>query len=322
MLALTLLNLICLSRGAIQFLVLGDWGMGNDQQMSVSKEMQAYATLTNSSFVINVGDNFYKDNDAQGNRQGGVTNLSDPLWISYFENVYNNSLKNTTFYSILGNHDYMGNITAQLLYGSINDTRWYLPTRNYTVQMNISKLVSVTFIYFDTSPFITEYYINPENQWMADNLQTQNSTEQYIWLEDTLNKTTTEWVIVIGHHPILASKSTVATNSMAPIQKLLNKYGVQAYFCGHVHDLEHMQDDYLVDYFISGAGATGKIYEINADMRSKVQWQSDDAGFMSVTLTEDNMKSSFIDTNGTVLYEYVTSRKGPSSRRNLVATLP
>jgi len=209
----------------------------------------------------------------------------------------------------------MGNITAQLLYGTLNDTRWVMQNRNYTVSMNLSATVSVTFIFIDTTPFISSYYTSPENQWMSDNLQSQNSTIQLNWLEETLNKTKTEWIIVIGHHPILTSKVMSTSGSMAQIQPLLDKYHVQAYFCGHVHDLEHMQDDSMVDYFISGAGATGQLYDVNKDTRSYVQWQSDDAGFLAITLTEDNMKSSFINTNGTVIYQYVTPRDGGRKRK-------
>ena len=79
--------------------------MGNEQQKAVAKQMKTTAASQEVQFVVNVGDNFYKTTvDSKGNREGGITNLTDSLWQTYFEQVYNSTLKNLTFYSILGNH--------------------------------------------------------------------------------------------------------------------------------------------------------------------------------------------------------------------------
>jgi len=293
----------------VNFIVLGDWGMGNTQQLQVARAMETYGKVANASFVINVGDNFYKEQDATGNYQGGVTNLSDPLWKSYYENVYQGHLATIPFYSVLGNHDYLGNVSAQLLYGTTtNNTRWYMPSRNYSVQFPVNDKVNATIIFIDTTSLIQSYYTTPDNQNMADNLRTQNATQQLQWLEETLNNTKSGWKFVVGHHPILTASSINVTQDMAVIQPLLAKYGVQAYISGHVHSLEQLQDVNYVDYFISGAGAYGKIYPENEGMLSMVQFQSTEAGFMAVTMTGDTMKISFMGIYGKVLYQYTTKR--------------
>ena len=79
--------------------------MGNEQQRAVAKQMELTGSETRSKFVVNVGDNFYVfTKDAQGNEQGGVKNLTDPLWTNYFEEMYTGYLKEIPFYSVLGNH--------------------------------------------------------------------------------------------------------------------------------------------------------------------------------------------------------------------------
>eukprot|EP00959_Pyramimonas_sp_CCMP1952_P453123 9467729-Pyramimonas_sp.AAC.1 len=79
------------TQDAFSFLVLGDWGMGSDVQKSVAKAMNHRAKKARDAiFVLNVGDNFYKDTLSEsGEKQGGVDGLEDPLWRNYFENMYN-----------------------------------------------------------------------------------------------------------------------------------------------------------------------------------------------------------------------------------------
>ena len=97
--------------------------------------------------------------------------------------------------------DYMGNTSAQLLYHTL-DERWVLPQRYYTREMTISGNPLATLIFMDTSPFIQDYYDNPRNQWMKDQLALQDYQTQLTWLDTTLAAVTTKWKIVVGHHPI------------------------------------------------------------------------------------------------------------------------
>ena len=81
--------------------------MGNDQQHATAAQMKKVAADNLASFVVNVGDNFYKSKgflNGVEEEQGGVTSLTDPLWKLYFEDVYNGSLKEMKFLTVLGNH--------------------------------------------------------------------------------------------------------------------------------------------------------------------------------------------------------------------------
>lgn len=294
----------------LNFLVFGDWGMGNEQQKAVADQMEATSSAAESKFVVNVGDNFYVfTRDAQGNAQGGVKNLTDPLWQKYFEEMYSGYLKNIPFYSVLGNHDYMGNTSAQLMYHGLSP-RWVMPDRNYTARLTVdSKGTTALFVFLDTSPFIESYYTDPEDPWMKEQLAHQDYQKQLAWLDEVLSQSSDHWKLVIGHHPILSHAGVFlpgqVTQSMALIQPVLLRHHVPAYICGHVHKLEYLQQD-GVDYFISGAGATGKVYVDDSGMQQSVVWTSDDAGFMTVELNATQMISKYINTKGEVIYTVIT----------------
>jgi hypothetical protein len=88
------------------------------------------------------------------------------------------------------------------------------------------------------------------------------------------------------------------------LKPVLEKNNVQAYFCGHDHDLQHQQPKgSKVDYFVSGAGSE---LRPSASYEHTLFAQST-AGFALVAVTDDLMCLYFIDENGNIVYSY--SRK-------------
>ncbi len=83
----------------------GDWGWNSFNQTLTSYEMSVYAWIINAEFLIALGDNFYAD---------GVTGTDDTLWDTAFHDVYTAPSLNIPWYGILGNHDYHGNVQAQV----------------------------------------------------------------------------------------------------------------------------------------------------------------------------------------------------------------
>ena len=57
-----------------------------------------------------------------------------------------------------------------------------------------------------------------------------------------------------------------------------------------------------MDYFISGGGAFGKVYESDPEHMSKLSFLSNDAGFMVVDLDDDKMSATYINTKGERIY--------------------
>lgn len=58
--------------------------------------------------------------------------------------------------AILGNHDYEGSIPAYLAYK--NDSRWYMPARNYTY---VVKDADLTVVAMDTQRACPSYMSSP-----------------------------------------------------------------------------------------------------------------------------------------------------------------
>lgn len=77
----------------VSFLLVGDWGMANENQAMVAAQMAAYAANSSADFVIALGDNFYEN---------GVTSDTDSQWNSTFRNVYHHSALQIPWYAILG----------------------------------------------------------------------------------------------------------------------------------------------------------------------------------------------------------------------------
>src|SRR5580692_6262701 len=102
---------------SLDFVVIGDWGRrGRWHQREVATQMGRTAATLGSQFVISVGDNFYEN---------GVDSVTDPYWRTSFEQIYTDPALMTPWYITLGNHDYRGNVEAQLAYSGPTG-RWRL----------------------------------------------------------------------------------------------------------------------------------------------------------------------------------------------------
>ena len=138
------------------------------------------------------------------------------------------------------------------------------------------------------------------------------------WLNATLAGLTTKWRFVAGHHPITDENMPL----MAPS---LGAHGVQAYFAGHVHNLQHAVGTKgtpkPVQYFISGAGAFGSVAELEAAAAAAVgggrthlprsvalpgeaapEFEGAGPGCLALTLDGDMALATFILYNGSVAY--------------------
>ncbi|KAI7756509.1 hypothetical protein M8C21_014498 [Ambrosia artemisiifolia] len=92
--------------GSLDILVIGDWGRrGLYNQSHVAFQMGKVGEKIDADFIISTGDNFYED---------GLIDEEDPLFAESFTQVYTATSLQKQWYSVLGNHDYRGNVLAQL----------------------------------------------------------------------------------------------------------------------------------------------------------------------------------------------------------------
>lgn len=279
---------------SLNFLVLGDWGRNGEYfQKDVALQMSKAAATIDSQFVISVGDNFYPI---------GVQSTQDSQWKTSFEDIYYNFHLQTPWYIALGNHDYYGNIQAQIDYSKIS-RRWNLPSNYYSKTIKLNDGSKVLLVFIDTNPFINSYY-SKEND-VAEKVKKQDTIAQKNWLINTLQKAdaSIKWKIVIGHHPMYSGgkrKESQDTKDIeATFAPILDQYKVDAYLCGHEHDLQIIRPkDRLTTQFLSGAGS-----EIRpTGNREGTIFALSEGGFMTFSITPQLLVAQLVNAQGKVVF--------------------
>mmetsp|Transcript_3512 Transcript_3512/g.4725 ORF Transcript_3512/g.4725 Transcript_3512/m.4725 type:complete len:438 (+) Transcript_3512:232-1545(+) len=257
----------------IQFLSVGDWGLdlsphtdhddGSRDDWSVrtvkgiSHEMEKVASqFRDSSFVLNVGDNFY---------QYGIDDINDERWDTSFEDVFNGKrLSELTWYSTLGNHDWKGNLNYNLPDMNTHSTldhkgvmaqilrtfhhrnkRWCMPGFNYTILVNgrtpKSVGVRVRIVVFDSQSLVQ---VNPDKESGAyDHKYVPQKRKVIEWLRQALcsNVHSDEWLITVSHHFFYTVGNYYPPEERLPptmekeVLPILQECGVHAHFHGHDH---------------------------------------------------------------------------------------
>jgi len=277
----------------LPFLLLGDWGRrGEDHQSEVARAMASTASAIGSRFVISVGDNFYED---------GVRGLRDRHWRESFEDVYAAPALQTPWHVILGNHDYRGNVEAQLAY-SEESRRWNMPARYFTRSERLGDGSEAEFFFLDTSPFIRAY------RGSRTRIDDQDPAAQLAWLDAALGRSRAGWKIVIGHHPLytaLGGPGHDKPDLIEPIEPVLQRHRVPIYINGHDHSMQYVEMNGIA-YVTSGAGSA--TYETGPARR----WgfASGAHGFLAATLEPKTLALAFIAEDGKTLFSRSVPRSG------------
>jgi acid phosphatase len=272
------------AEGELPFLVVGDWGRyGGLKQRDIARQMGREAAAIGSRFVLSVGDNFYET---------GVASVDDPHFQASFEQVYDARSLQTPWYIALGNHDYKGNVEAQVAYSG-KSTRWHMPARYFTQSRMLPDGEALDLFFLDTCPFVARY------RGTDVRIEGQDSRAQLAWLEAALAKSTARWKLAVGHHPVFSGGRDHGSTPelIRDVKPLLERFGVHAYFFGHDHDLQHIVVN-GVSYIGCGAGSDSR-------PTSKIdgsRFAGDRPGFFSGRFSADALRFSFIDYSGETLY--------------------
>lgn len=298
----------------LNFLVVGDWGrQGLYNQSQVAIQMGRIGQQLGIDFVVSVGDNFYDK---------GLKDVDDPHFSASFTNVYTAPSLQTTWYTVLGNHDYMGDTVSQLSDHLVKrDPRWFC-RREFQLHLSLCKAVipgkscnaSVDMFFFDTTPFINEY-------WEANGTSTFNWTglapdrkeqrsSQLQNLARELAKSKAPWKVVFGHHTIRSighhGDLQELINLLLP---LLERHEVDVYINGHDHNLQHLKRaDSRIHFFTSGGGSKAFSGLRPYDEEAGVQFAFDGQGFLAVSMNATVVSFSFYDVFGDVLYSYTLEK--------------
>lgn len=223
---------------------IGDWGWSTPIRERVMERLREFGGSPSAAhrLILLLGDNFYPH---------GVMHTRDPRWQEDYE-------KNVGFYvrckvlALLGNHDYMGSIEAQISYSWWSST-WHMPHPYYIYSLT----PFVTVVMMDTcilAPLqtlqLTQLAVVESYEWAA------RQQLHFDWLKATLQRLRQEekFIIVCGHYPLFSGgphgDSPELVDRLLPIFK---QYGVCVYISGHEHNIQHIFRD-GVHCLISGTG--------------------------------------------------------------------
>jgi len=282
----------------LTFLTLGDFGSRTPLREANVKMMLEFTKQNKVDAVLSLGDNFYNY---------GVRSVHDPQWQDY-ENTFHPI--QCPFYAILGNHDYLGSIKAQIEYASFNtNTYWKLPFRYYDKTF-VSNGFSVHVFFLDTFTLCPhESRMNSIAMGMHhfDDLFGQKEWEQYRWLERNLEKSTSTWKIVVGHYPVFSNGHHGNTDDLVQdLFPILKKHKVDFYVCGHDHDLEFMRKD-DINFIVSGTGCSSN--PVSLSHQTIYASDSTTFGFHMMQFTKEFVRFGFITNQGTQMWYSIPKQK-------------
>ncbi|ESO83458.1 hypothetical protein LOTGIDRAFT_133469 [Lottia gigantea] len=278
----------------LTFFMLGDWGgqetfpYTSEVAATTADRMADLAMKLKPQFIVSLGDNFYDD---------GVVDVEDKRFQRTYEKVYDDPALNIPWYIIAGNHDWRGNVSAQIEY-SKRSHRWNFPFYFYPLSFTIPGTNdTVDILMIDTNILcLKEETQNMENVEGIDH--------QWEWLETNLKNSKAKYLLTIGHMPVYSvgwhGSSSCLIERFLP---LLEKYNVNAHIAGHDHSFQARTNDMNLDLIVCGMGSAIDNTLDNSNTVPegllKFHWGDEDTngGFCVANVTADGMTISFIQTD-------------------------
>ena len=278
------------------FYLVSDLGRnGYYEQKTIAELMGNLAEKIDIEFIVAAGDTHHFE---------GVASVGDPLWMTNYELVYSHPELMLEWFAVNGNHEYRGNTQAVLDYGK-KSRRWIVPSRYYSKVVEAGENEKALLVFIDTSPLIDKYREDTEKY---PDVGRQDMEEQLQWIEKTLASSAEKWKIVIGHHPVYADtpkEESERADMRKRLEPLLDRYGVDMYFCGHIHNFQHIQPaDSKVDYLVNTSGSLSrKVKTVEG-----TKFCNPEAGFTVVSMEDSKLSFYLMNGKGKILYEYSRTR--------------
>lgn len=212
---------------AFSFILYGD----NQTDFLTHRDIVTAFQRHSFDFIVSVGDVVQRGHSAD--------------WNTEFFNPLASVIKYKPIYAAIGNHE----LNARYFYD-------YYSTPDSSHENYFSFSYENCFFIFIDNP-INAY---PDKKFYTD---ISPGSPQYSWLVSQLaseSARTSDWLFVCGHVPCYnAAHPEPYPNTMKHLAPLFEKYGVDIYFAGHIHNY---QRGFVngVTYIISGGGG-GKLSE-------------------------------------------------------------
>lgn len=283
-------------RGEVTLMVANDLGRnGAYEQRPIAAAMGKVAEEMGPDAVMAIGDTFH---------YMGVQSVSDPLWYTNFELIYNHPELQVPWHPVLGNHEYRGNSQAVIDYSNIS-RRWEMPSRYYTkVYADSHDGTTVRLVFIDTAPLINKYRNDKVDYPDVCN---QDMDRQLAWLDSILGSAKEDWVIVAGHHPIYAETSkspSERTDLQKRVEPILKRHKVNLAIGGHVHNFQHIRHD-GIDYVVNSSGSQSR----KVKPLPETLFCSSEPGFSTIEANKTELLYKMRDKTGQVIYSFTLPKK-------------
>lgn len=271
----------------VNLLAMGDWGSGRADQHVVANRLADYVQASQRTFsgILLAGDNFYVQ----------LKGVDDPQWQTLFEKMYDPVRLAFPFYAALGNHDLEnGKMQVELDYAKANPkSRWKLPARWYEVDFPIDRpLVKVLML--DSNKHALS-----ESDW----------ARQLAWMKAELNTRNSQWLICCAHHPLFSNGDHGDNGELQRDWAPLFETGkVDAFVCGHDHDLQHLEVPGHRTSFLLVGGGGQRIRPMRVDQRGPFSRST--FGFAHMMFTPQRMVVRYVDANGQTVHLFERTLSG------------
>ncbi|MFN8670500.1 MAG: metallophosphoesterase [Candidatus Sericytochromatia bacterium] len=248
----------------VTFFVTGDTGKLSKAQYDVAKAIENKCKESGCDFGILLGDNIYEK---------GVSNVNDNQFIEKFEKPYKNL--DMKIYLTLGNHDYRGNVQAQIDYTK-KSKKWVMLDRVYSFSYGNTDFFSI-----DTN---------------------SPSKKQIRKVKKLIENSKNKWKISFGHHPRYTNG--IYRNAKGSLRKLIDNTTcdkVDFYLSGHEHNKQFLKPTCGVKYLILG---TGSEVRGKPKVKNNTLFSSLTLGFAWFKITNSNLYFEILDEKGKIEYKY------------------
>ncbi|CAD5207403.1 unnamed protein product [Bursaphelenchus okinawaensis] len=254
-------NVCRVNKDHLDFFVLGDTGgisfdvtsnylnfiKATEAQQRLADSMADLAGRQKPDFIINVGDNVYFN---------GAETVFDSRFDTVFEEPYADPRLDVPWYMIAGNHDHLGNISAQIEYTKYS-TKWTYPKLYYKASYSFADGTRTVDILFIDTIVLCGNCIDVNGRslfsWIMHRKKIPNKPDpewateavaQWKWIEEQLGSSRADYLFVVGHYPIYSISSHGPAKCLIDkLDPLLRKYHVSAYFAGHDHTIQFFRVD-------------------------------------------------------------------------------
>ena len=254
----------------IRFAVIGDFGMGNQDEAGVAALVHSWTP----DFVITVGD----DNYPSGAADTIDANIGQYYhdFIFPYSGAYGPGAAENRFFPTLGNHDWL---TA----GAKSYFDYFKLPGNER--------------YYDFVRGPVHFFALDSDENEPDGVGSRSV--QAAWLKQGLANSTSTWNIVYFHHAPYSSGTHGSTTWM---QWPFAAWGAQAVLTGHDHTYERLLVD-GIPYFVDGVGGAAIYGFVNVLPESQFRYNADH-GAMLVTASKGYVLFEFYSRMGKLIDQY------------------